>query len=120
MYEVSVEKKFLASHNLRQYKGSTEAHHEHYWKVQIKFRGKKLVQPEEYLIDFAEVNKVLKPIIGKLENKDINKVFPFDKTNPTAENISRWIYEEFSKKSSKKPCSVTVWETEQESASYIP
>ena len=32
-----------------------------------------------------------------LEHRHLNDIKPFDKINPTAENVSKWIYKELSK-----------------------
>ena len=94
MYEVIVEKTFSSAHFLRNYHGKDEPLHGHNWRVQVRFRGPKLVQPEEYLVDFEEARVVLDKIVGKIDYKNINAVPPFDRSNPSAENIARWIYEE--------------------------
>ena len=121
MYEVLIEKTFSSAHFLRNYHGKDEPLHGHNWRVQVRFRGKKLVQPEEYLIDFAQVHEVLGQVIGRIDYTNINQVAPFDKRNPSAENIARWICEEFARRlPSAKPFSVTVWETDRGAASYFP
>ena len=121
MYEVLIEKTFSSAHFLRLYKGKDEPLHGHNWRVQVKFQGAKLVQPEEYLIDFAEAREILDKIIERIDYKNINEVPPFDRRNTSAENIAHWIYEEFAKVVPKsKPSCVTVWETEQGAASFIP
>lgn len=64
---------------------------------------------------------ILDRIVGKIDYKNINEVPPFDKINPSAENIAQWICKEFVKISpSTPPVSVTVWETEDGAASYLP
>lgn len=121
MYEIAVEKKFSCAHFLRHYHGKNESLHSHDWKVQIRFRGKHLKKPEQYLVDFSEVQDILREIIKKVENKNMNEVLPFDKINPTAENVAAWIYKMWVEKMpSVFPFSVTVWETEMASASYYP
>ena len=121
MYEVIVEKTFSSAHFLRNYHGKDEPLHGHNWRVQVKFRGPKLVQPEEYLIDFVEAREALDRIIAKIDYKNINEVPPFTQRNSSAENIAHWICEEFAKASPPlKPACVTVWETEQGAASYWP
>lgn len=121
MFEVSIEKKFSSAHFLRSYHGKDEPLHGHNWKVQVKFSGKNLVQPEEYLVDFVEAQEVLEKILRKIDYKNINEVPPFDKSNPSAENIAHWIYQEFKKAfPAILPSSVTVWETEDCAATYIP
>ena len=121
MYEVTIEKTFSSAHFLRQYKGKDEPLHGHNFRVQVKFRGPNLVQPEEYLIDFVDAQEALNKIVEKIDYKNINEVPPFDKRNSSAENIARWICEEIKKAlPQSNPSRVTVWETEQGAASYIP
>ena len=121
MYEVLIERTFSSAHFLRNYHGKDEPLHGHNWRVQVRFKGKKLVQPEEYLIDFAEVSEILDEVIKKIDYTNINTVAPFDQRNPSAENIAFWIYEEFVRRLPLlKPSRVTVWETDQGAASYSP
>lgn len=121
MYEILIERTFSSAHYLRNYHGKDEPLHGHNWRVQVRFKGRELVQPEEYVIDFEEVKGVLDQIIEKIHYRNINEVPPFDKKNPSAENIARWVHEEFTRRlRSAKPSRVTVWETEQGAASYSP
>ena len=121
MYEVLIERTFSSAHFLRNYHGKDEPLHGHNWRVQVKFKGKKLVQPEEYLIDFVEARKILDGILEKIDYKNINDVPPFNKRNTSAENIAQWIHSEFSRiLPQSKPSRVTVWETDEGAASYSP
>ena len=121
MYEVIIEKKFSSAHLLRNYHGQDEPLHGHNWRAEVRFAGPKLVQPEEYLVDFVEVRAALDKVIAKVNYKHINEVPPFDKRNPSAENIARWIYDEIvAALPAPKPSRVTVWETEEGAASFIP
>lgn len=121
MYDVFIEKKFSSAHFLRNYHGKDEPLHGHNWKVQVRFTGKKLVEPEQYLIDFVEAQDVLKKIIEKIDYKNINEIPPFHERNPSAENVARWIHEQFAiMLPALPPSRVTVWETEDGAASYSP
>ena len=121
MYDVIIEHKFSSAHYLRQYHGKDEPLHGHNYRVQVQFSGKDLVFPEEYLVDFVEVNAILKEILSRIDYKNINDVPPFDKMNSSAENIARWVWSEFARRMpSLPPSCVTVWETEQGAARYRP
>jgi len=121
MYEVLVEKKFSAAHYLRDYHGHDEPLHGHNWKVQVRLRGKDLVKPEEYLADFAEVDRALDQAIARVDYKNLNEVPPFDRRNPTAENLARWLYDELARSFPQGLLAgVTVWETENGAASFFP
>ncbi len=119
MYEVLIEGKFSSAHFLRQYRGADEPLHGHNWRVQVTFTGETLVQPEQYLIDFVEAQDILGKIIAKIDYKNINEVAPFDKLNSSAENIEKWIYDQFkAAHPTFPPSKVTVWETDTGAASY--
>ena len=121
MYEVIVEQQFSSAHFLRNYHGQDEPLHGHNWKVQVKYRGKKLIQPEQYLIDFVELDQLLKKIIAHIDYKNINDVQPFNTINPSAENIAEWICQQLIQAlPTHAPHCVTVWETEAGAARYYP
>ncbi len=72
-------------------------------------------------LDFKKLKSALKGVLDRLDHKYINEVPPFDKENPTAENISRFIYIELSKAAKGlgvKVARVRVWESDNASAVY--
>ena len=121
MYEVMVEGSFSAAHNLRGYRKKCEKLHGHNWKVRVGIRGGKL---DKYgmLIDFRDVKDCLEKIIEKLDHKYLNEISHFKVTNPTSENIARFIYNDLRfhlKGSQYKVSKVTVWESDTTSATYL-
>ncbi|MDH5174804.1 MAG: 6-carboxytetrahydropterin synthase QueD [Elusimicrobiota bacterium] len=121
MYEVMVEGNFSAAHNLRGYRKKCEKLHGHNWKVRVGIRGGKL---DKYgmLIDFRDVKDYLEKIIKKLDHKYLNEISHFKVTNPTSENIARFIYNDlkFRLQGSQYGVSkVTVWESDTTSATYL-
>jgi 6-pyruvoyltetrahydropterin/6-carboxytetrahydropterin synthase len=70
------------------------------------------------VIDFAEVLTELDRVVSKLDHKLLNEVPPFDNKNPTAENIARWINDELERNLAVPPSKITVYETDNSSASY--
>jgi len=120
MYEVMVEGSFSAAHNLRGYGKKCEKLHGHNWKVQVGIRGGKL-DNTGMLVDFREVRDYLERIMEKLDHKYLNEISHFKVTNPTSENIARFIYSELKArlKSSRYVVNkVTVWESDTASATY--
>jgi len=120
MYEVMVEGSFSAAHNLRGYRKKCEKLHGHNWKVEVGIRGEKL---DKYgmLIDFRKVKDYLEKIIEKLDHKYLNEISHFKVTNPTSENIARFIYNDLKfhlKGSQYRVSKVTVWESDTTSATY--
>jgi 6-pyruvoyltetrahydropterin/6-carboxytetrahydropterin synthase len=112
-YKVSVIKSFAGAHFLRQYKGKCENLHGHNWKIRAAFSGSKLAD-DGMLIDFTEVKARLDEIIMRLDHKLLNEVEPFDKINPTAENIAAFIFTELKKAETQnaKVQEAQVWESD--------
>ena len=49
------------------------------------------------VIDFKDIKNILSDIISKLDHRYLNDIELFIDNNPTAENISKYIYKELSK-----------------------
>jgi 6-pyruvoyltetrahydropterin/6-carboxytetrahydropterin synthase len=115
--KLSVTKNFASAHCLRGYKGRCENLHGHNWKIRAAFSGSKL-DNTGMLIDFTDIKKHLDQIISYLDHKFLNEIDPFNKINPTAENIAAFIYEQLKKIETEtaKVCEVEVWESESSSA----
>jgi 6-pyruvoyltetrahydropterin/6-carboxytetrahydropterin synthase len=121
MYEVMVEGSFSAAHNLRGYRRKCEELHGHNWKVSVGIRGGKLDRCG-ILIDFRDVKDHLEKIIEKLDHKYLNEISHFKVTNPTSENIARFIYNDLKSRlrsSQYRVSKVTVWESDTTSATYF-
>ena len=116
MYKVRVEGVFSSAHNLRGYKGKCEALHGHNWKVEVVVSSEKL-DKIGMLMDFKLLKEKLNTILEGLDHKYLNKQKPFDKINPTSENIARYIYDSLKLKIPNLS-SVTVWENNTSSAIY--
>ena len=122
MYEVSVDETFAAAHNLRNYYGKCENLHGHNYKVRVILAGKEL-DDTGLLYDFVHLKRVIQEVIGSLDHKYLNELPPFDKINPSAENIAWYIFDSSAQKLPKSPngaviSSVTVWETDTSAATY--
>ncbi|MDR1511703.1 MAG: 6-carboxytetrahydropterin synthase QueD [Endomicrobium sp.] len=119
-YKVSVEKNFSSAHCLREYKGKCENLHGHNWKVRVAFCGNKL-DDTGILIDFTNIKIPIDEIMKFLDHKFLNEIDPFDKVNPTSENIAAFILEQLRhiETENAKVCEVEVWENESSSASII-
>ena len=116
MFEIKVKSDFSAAHNLRNYEGKCEKLHGHNWIVEAAFRYKKLGQ-NGLAVDFRIAKSVLKDAIEELDHSYLNELGYFKKTNPTSENIARFIFENVKEKM-KDLYSVAVWENERSCAVY--
>jgi 6-pyruvoyltetrahydropterin/6-carboxytetrahydropterin synthase len=115
-YKLSVTRSFSSAHCLRKYKGRCENLHGHNWKVRAAFYGTELGDTG-MLIDFTDIRMHLNKIINYLDHKFLNEIVPFDRVNPTAENIAAFVLGELKDIEMKnaKVCEVEVWESESSS-----
>ncbi len=121
MYELTIEGDFAAAHNLREYQGECENLHGHNWRVQVQVTARELDRLG-MVLDFRELKSALKEVLGELDHRYLNEVPPFDRQNPTTENICRFVAERLA---SALPGGVSVryvrcWESERCSARYRP
>jgi 6-pyruvoyltetrahydropterin/6-carboxytetrahydropterin synthase len=124
MFQVSVEETFSAGHALRGYKGKCENPHGHNYRVRVTVEGQQL-DSIGLLYDFVHLKRVLRDLIGGVDHKFLNDQPPFDAINPSAENLAKFFYDETSREldgmaNSPRITSITVWETDETSATFAP
>jgi 6-pyruvoyltetrahydropterin/6-carboxytetrahydropterin synthase len=124
MFQVSVEETFSAGHALRGYQGKCENPHGHNYRVRLTVEGRQL-DSIGLLYDFAHLKRILREVITGVDHKFLNDLAPFDIMNPSAENMAKFFYEEASKQMPQAPeaphiTGITVWETDETSATYGP
>ncbi len=124
MFEVSVEESFAAGHALREYRGKCENVHGHNYRVRIVIEGEQLDRTG-LLVDFSEIKRILRALIETLDHQFLNDIPPFDKLNPSAENMARYFYQEISRElkdgTRENPvrlAEVKIWETDTATATY--
>ena len=121
MFEVSVEQTFAAGHALRNYNGKCENVHGHNYRCQVQVEGQDLDQIG-LLVDFVELKKVVHSVLDRMDHQWLNDWPPFDKLNPSAENMAKFIYDEVASALSPRPGVrvgwVRLWETDTSSAVY--
>lgn len=121
MYELTVKASFSAAHSLRDYDGPCSNVHGHNWIVEVVACGEKL-QPNGMLMDFGDIKKAVSAVLSPLDHTNLNDVQPFDRVNPTSENLARWIYEQVGERVNapgRKVVRVNVREAETSCASYF-
>lgn len=116
MFEIKVKATFSAAHNLRNYRGKCEHLHGHNWAIEALFTFRSL-DADGMAIDFRDARGMLKDAIEDLDHSYLNEHASFRKTNPTSENIAKFIYDRIKKKD-KHISAVSVWENDQSRATY--
>ncbi len=120
MFEICVEHTFAAGHALRNYRGKCENVHGHNYRVEVAVAGEEL-DDNGLLYDFSELKRRLRATSEYLDHQFINDLKPFDRINPSAENIAKFFYDEL--KSGLQPAAIAfvrVWETDTSWAVYRP
>lgn len=107
MYYVSKRMEIAGCHNLElPYESKCRQLHGHNWIVTVFCKSKELNE-SGMVCDFKHIKE---RIHGYLDHGNFNNLLPF---NPTAENIARWICEQF-----KECYKVSVQESEGNVAIY--
>jgi 6-pyruvoyltetrahydropterin/6-carboxytetrahydropterin synthase len=122
-YQVIVEDGFSSAHALRHYYGVTEPLHGHNFRVQVIVEGKRLQKKVKYLTDFVALKTALRAIVSPLDHVNLNEIAPFNEENPSAENLAQFIGRELARtwhETGVKIASVTVWETPEMAARFVP
>jgi 6-pyruvoyltetrahydropterin/6-carboxytetrahydropterin synthase len=116
VYEVSVEGRFSAAHNLRGYRGDCERLHGHNYQVQAAVRVAQLA-PDGLAIDFRDLKAALGAVLAELDHRHLNADVPefaAGGLNPSAENLARFVFERLAGQglpNGARPARVTVWES---------
>ena len=93
MFEVTVEAGFSSGHYLRNYHGKCENPHGHNYRVLVTLEGEELDEAG-LLLDFKLLKHLLRPVVERLDHRMINDIEPFTELNPSAENMSRYFYQQ--------------------------
>jgi 6-pyruvoyltetrahydropterin/6-carboxytetrahydropterin synthase len=122
MYQIAVEMDFDAAHSLRGYKGKCESLHGHRFKVVVAVKGNKL-DDIGLAYDFTLLKKHLSEILDKYDHTNLNDVPPFNRINPSSENIAATVFDELKEKLAGAPViidNIEVWESPQSRVTYRP
>ena len=122
MYRVSVELGFDAAHYLRGYRGKCEALHGHSFRVMATVEAASLDEIG-LAYDFTRLKQYLREILGRFDHTCLNDSPPFDRINPSSENIAAIIHQELSGRLTEEPvklAAIEVWESPTTHITYQP
>ncbi len=124
MFEIKIQTHFSSAHNLREYDGDCSRCHGHNWIVEAVI-GTETLDSRGIGIDFRDVRRCLERVLSDFDHRNLNDVPPFDRTNPTSENIARHIYLRLGEElgsvggHAAKVASISVSETPGAGATYF-
>ncbi|MCD6303097.1 MAG: 6-carboxytetrahydropterin synthase QueD [Anaerolineae bacterium] len=120
MYRANVRRHFESAHALRGYRGKCENVHGHRYEVVVSFETAEL-NALGLAVDFREIKQLLDAILERFDHQNLNDIPPFDKINPSAENIARVIYDALADSPGGAMLrEVQVWESPDAWATYSP
>jgi len=120
VYLISVKRHFDAAHFIKGYHGKCEKTHGHRYEVAAYVETEKQ-DNTGIAFDFTELKICLDEITNRYDHNCLNEVPPFDRINPTAENIARNIYEQLKPTvKGAKLDAIEVWESPDSSVKYKP
>ncbi len=119
MYQLAIDLMISASHRLRNYEGPCQRVHGHNWKIQVVVKGDQLNETG-MVIDFKELSDLAWEVVGRFDHQMLNEIPPFDRLNPTAENMARYFFQEIGKKlpDGVKMQAIRLWETDKYMVEY--
>jgi 6-pyruvoyltetrahydropterin/6-carboxytetrahydropterin synthase len=123
-FTVRVSARFEAAHFLREYRGISEPLHGHSYKVEADLAARAGgVDSDAIAVDFVSARRKLEALAKTLDYGCINDVPPFDKINPSAENIAQWFARELGAAVADEDAvvrAVTIWEGPVNSVTFQP
>jgi 6-pyruvoyltetrahydropterin/6-carboxytetrahydropterin synthase len=120
VFEICVEAQFSAAHSLSGYQGNCSQLHGHNWIVEVFVKCSEL-NNIGIGIDFRDIRQAIKNIINDLDHSCLNERPEFKDTNPSSENIARFLYRQLGEKINSvnvKVSKVKVSETRSAGAYY--
>ncbi len=122
MFQITRERTFSASHQLRNYKGRCERLHGHNWRVRVCVQAEDLNE-SGMVMDFHDLDKLMQEAIEPFDHRHLNEVTDFETANPSAENIAKAIGESIKKSLTSTKIVLAycdVFENDFSRARYIP
>ncbi|GAB6040102.1 6-carboxytetrahydropterin synthase QueD [Endothiovibrio diazotrophicus] len=119
-YTLKVITGFAAAHTLRDYPGDCRRMHGHNWKVEVEVVAHEL-DALGMGVDFKTIKREAKAQADLLDHRYLNEIEPFDRLNPTAENLAAWFHRGISERINDervRVSAVTLWETETACVRY--
>ena len=119
-YTLKILTDFASAHTLRDYPGACSRMHGHNWKVEAEVEATQLDEVGMG-IDFKTIRRATHELTETLDHRYLNEIAPFDRINPTAENIAAHLYQGLSAALNNERIrvkAITLWETDRACVRY--
>jgi 6-pyruvoyltetrahydropterin/6-carboxytetrahydropterin synthase len=88
--------------------------HGHSYRLDVTVAGE-VSKEQGWLMDYAEINRVVSPVIEILDHAHLNDIPGLD--NPTSENLALWVWNKI-KPGLPLLVEISVWESENSRCRY--
>ncbi|MBN1481654.1 6-carboxytetrahydropterin synthase QueD [candidate division KSB1 bacterium] len=119
MYKLVITSKFSAAHRLVDYPGACARIHGHNWTVKVTVAAKD-VDDNGMVVDLVELKRHIDACVDQFDHRVLNDVPPFDRLNPTSENIAKYLYDFISERIDIKVEEVQVAEVDDYAVIFSP
>lgn len=119
-YTLKILADFASAHTLRDYPGDCRRMHGHNWKLEVEVEANRL-DDAGMGVDFRVIKNAARTLAKTLDHYYLNDIPPFDKINPTAENIAAYFFRGLSQTLNQphlRVSAVTLWETDRACVRY--
>lgn len=121
IYTLSTETSFSSSHCLNGYEGDCSRVHGHNWVVRAYYEFDR-VDDRGLTIDYLELKAGMdRVILERFDHRHLNDVPPFDRLNPTSENIAEEIFRLLRRElpvENGRLSEIELWETSTDMVRY--
>jgi 6-pyruvoyltetrahydropterin/6-carboxytetrahydropterin synthase len=120
MYEIKIKADFSAAHRLKEVGGKCEALHGHNYTVEVAVESETLNE-QGMVMDFRALKTKTWALLEALDHRYLNELPPFQKANPSAENLAAYIYAQLSPQidgPERRINEIVVWESATSRATY--
>ncbi len=117
--KVQVDAFFNARHEVA-LDGASSPVHSHSWRVQCEIKGD-FDEATGVLVPFAAVKRILQTAVEGYNDTLLNEVQPFDRVQPTSENIAATLYRKLARAVQPMPArlvALSVWESPTSCITY--
>jgi 6-pyruvoyltetrahydropterin/6-carboxytetrahydropterin synthase len=113
--------RFEAAHTLPNHDGKCRRLHGHSWVGRVYLQGEKLIETgskQGMIMDYGDIKKYLKPLLDDfLDHHYLNETTGL--TNPTSEELAKWIFERLEEANLPGLYAVEIRETCTSGARYL-
>lgn len=120
IYTLRIITDFASAHTLRGYPGACSRLHGHNWKLEVEVVASELDELG-MAVDFKVIKEQARSLVETVDHRYLNELAPFDRLNPTAENLAAYLHQGLSERLNNgriRVQAVTLWETERACVRY--